>query len=86
MTGRIDATDGTYTDHEYFYIHEDLFDIIIVINQNEVITLKTIHKDISPLINKEIRDKQSNKSNKKNDMIEPFHNLQINIQKTIVDY
>ena len=52
--------------------------------QNEGITLKTVDKDISSLINKGSRDKQSNKSKKKRDMMEPFHNIQC-FWKTVVD-
>ena len=35
--------DGTSTDHEYFCIHDDLFDIIFKTDKNSDITLKVRH-------------------------------------------
>ena len=37
--------DGTSTDHEYFCIHDNLFDRILETDQNSDITLEVIHKE-----------------------------------------
>ena len=42
-----DQTDVTSTDHEYFCIHDDLFDRILETEQNSDILLKVIHKEPS---------------------------------------
>ena len=42
-----DHPDGTSTDHEYFFIIDDLFDIILKTDQNYEIILKLIHKEPS---------------------------------------
>ena len=47
LIGNPDYPDGSSTDHEYFCIHDDLFDIILEIDQDSDITLKVIHKDTS---------------------------------------
>ena len=46
IIGNSDSPDGTSTDHEYFFIHNDLFDKIIETDQNEDIALKMIHKEV----------------------------------------
>ena len=58
------------------YPFMNFFDIIMVTQHNEGITLKTIDKDTSSLINKESQDNQSNKSKDTNDMMETCHTLQ----------
>ena len=42
-----DHLDETSTDHEYFCIHDDLFDRILETDQNYDIILKMIHKELS---------------------------------------
>ena len=37
-------SDGTSTDHEYYCIHDDLFEKILETDQNSDIILKVIHK------------------------------------------
>ena len=37
--------DGTSTDHEYFFIHDYLFERILETDQSSDITLKVIHKE-----------------------------------------
>ena len=76
IIGLTDGTDGIYTDHESFSIHEYLFDINMATHQNEVIPLKIIAKYIYLLNNKESQNKQSNKSNKTNYIMEPCHTHQ----------
>ena len=39
--------DGTSSDNEYFFIHDDLFKRILETDQNPYIALKVIHKDVS---------------------------------------
>ena len=41
-----DHPNGTLTDHGYFLIHNDLFDIILATDQNNDITLKFIPNDV----------------------------------------
>ena len=45
--GNPDHPDGSSTDHEYFCIHDDLFDKILETDQDSDITLKVIHKETS---------------------------------------
>ena len=45
LIGNPDHPYGTATDHEYFCIHDELFDRILETDQNSYITLKVIHKD-----------------------------------------
>ena len=45
LIGNPDHIDGTSTDHEYFLIHDDLFDRILSSNHNTDMTLKFIPKD-----------------------------------------
>ena len=45
LIGNPDHPYGTSTYHEYFCIHDDLFDIILETDQNSDITLKVIHKE-----------------------------------------
>ena len=47
LIGHPDHPDGTSTDHEYFCIHDDLFDRILETDQNSDIILKVIHKEPS---------------------------------------
>ena len=44
LIGNPDNPDGNSTDHEYFFIHDDLFDRILETDQNYDIILKVIHK------------------------------------------
>ena len=45
LIGNPDHPDGTSTDHEYFCIHDDLFDKILETDHNSDIILKVIHKE-----------------------------------------
>ena len=45
LIGNPDHPDWTSTDHEYFCIHNDLFDRILETDQNSDIILKVIHKE-----------------------------------------
>ena len=47
LIGNSDQPDGTSTDHEYFCIHDDLFDRILKTDHNSDIVLKVIHKEPS---------------------------------------
>ena len=46
LFGHPDHPDGTSNDHEYFCIHEDLFDRILETNQNSDFMLNMIHKEL----------------------------------------
>ena len=50
--------DGSSTDYEYLSIHNDLFGRVLATHNNVDITLKTIDKDTSSLINKYIYNDQ----------------------------
>ena len=68
--------DGTSTDHEYFFIHDDLFDIILETDQNSDITLNFIQKEPSF---SSINFKRSNSISQKtsmSEMVTPCHQLQ----------
>ena len=57
LIGDPDHPDETSTDHEYFCIHDDLFDRILETDQNSDIILKVIHKEPSfSLINGYVTD------------------------------
>ena len=86
MVVLLDEPDSSSTYHEYFYNHEDLFDIIMTTHTNAGIPLKKIVKDISLLINTEIQYKNTINTKKTNDMMQPLHNLHIKRQKNLVDY
>ena len=45
LIGNPDHPDGTSTDHEYYCIHDNLFDRILGTDQTSDIILKVIHKD-----------------------------------------
>ena len=62
--------DGTSTDHEYFFIHDDFFDRILETDQNSDNILKVIHKD--PTFSS-IYVKQTNSISEKNSMSEMVH-------------
>ena len=47
LIGNPDHLDGSSTDHEYFCIHDDLFDRISETDQDSDITLKVIDKETS---------------------------------------
>ena len=47
LIGNPDHPYGDSTDHEYFCIHDDFFDILLETDQNYDITLKVINKDPS---------------------------------------
>ena len=47
LIGNPDHPDGTSTDHEYFCIHDDLFDRILETDHNYDIILMVIHKEPS---------------------------------------
>ena len=47
LIGKPDHIYGTLTDHEYSFIHDDLFDRILATDQNPDILLKLIHKDVT---------------------------------------
>ena len=52
LIGNPGFPDGSSTDHEYFCIHDDLFDRILATEQDSDITLNLIHRDKSlPSIN-----------------------------------
>ena len=76
LIGNPDHPDGSSTDHEYFCIHDDLFDRILETDQDSYITLKVIHKETSL---SSINVKRSNSRPEKYSMSEtvtPRHQLQ----------
>ena len=60
--GNPEFPDGSSTDHEYFCIHEDLFDRILATDQDSDITLNLIHRETSlPSINVKRSSQRSDK-------------------------
>ena len=47
LLGNLDHPDGSSTDHEYFCIHNNLFDRILETEQDYYITLNVIHRETS---------------------------------------
>ena len=81
-----DHPDGNPTDHEYYCIHDDLFNRILETDQNYDITLKVIQKEPSlSSINVKIYNSRSEK-NSMSEMVTPSHQLQRKRQKKVHDY
>ena len=81
-----DHTDGTSTDHEYFFIDDHLFDRILETDQNYDIIVKVIHKESSF---SSINVKRSNSISEKNsisEMVTPRHQLQRKRHKKVHGY
>ena len=76
-------TDGTSTDHEYFFIHDELFGIILETDQNSDIALKVIHKEASfSSINYNSKYSRS-KLRSRSEIVSSRHQLQRKIQKKV---
>ena len=86
LIGNLDHPDVTSTDHEYFCIHDDLFNRILESDQNSDIKLKAIHKEQSfSSINVKISNSISDK-NSMSEMVTPSHQLQKKCKKKVHDY
>ena len=86
LIGNPDHPDETSTYHEYFCIHDDLFDRILETDQNSGIILKVIHKEPSfSFINVDITDSRSNMMSR-SEMVSPFHQIQKKRRKQFHDY
>ena len=84
LIGNPDHSDSTSTDHEYFFIHDDLFDRILETDQDSDITLNVVHKETSL---SSINAKRSNSRSEKNgmpEMLTPRHQLQRKRQKKFI--
>ena len=76
LIGNPDFPDGSSTDHEYFCIHEDLFDRILATEQDSDITLNLIHRKTSlTSINVKISSQKSDKCSM-SEMVTPCHQIQ----------
>ena len=81
LIGNPDHPDGTSTNHEFFCIHDDLFDRILETDQKSDIILKVIHKEPTFLsIYVKISNSRSGK-NSMSEMVTPRHHLQRKCQK-----
>ena len=86
LIGNLDDQDGTSTDHEYFFIHYDLFVWILATNQNNNIQLWIITEDVLfPSINGSIIY-SSTKFRESSEIVSPRHILQRKIQKKVNNY
>ena len=75
LIGNPDDPDGNSTDHEYFFIHDDLFDRILETDQNSDIILKVIHKEPSfSSFNENSKDSRSNMMSR-SEMVPSRHQL-----------
>ena len=81
-----DNPDGTLTDHEYFLIHDDLFDIDLATDHNSDIVLNVINTDVSfPSINDNDTDSSSKLINRFA-IVSPYNQLQKEGQKEVQYY
>ena len=79
-------TYGTSTDHEYFCIHDDLFDRILDTDRNSDIILKVVHKEPSfSSINDNSIDSIS-KMRSRSEMVPPCHQLHRKQKEKVDDY
>ena len=86
LIGNPDIPDGSLTDHEYFCIHEDLFDRILATDQDSDISLNLIHRETSlPLINFKSSGQKSERGNMSEKVI-PRHQIQRKRRKKMHDY
>ena len=83
LIGNPDHPYGTSSDHEYFCIHDDLFDGILENDQNSDIILKVIHKEPSLSSINDNRSYSTSKNNSRSKMVPPCHQLQRKRQKII---
>ena len=84
LIGNPDHQDGYSNDHEYFCIHDNLFDIILETDQYYNITLKVIHKESSlSSINVKISNSIAEK-NSMSEMVTPRHQLQKKREKNFM--
>ena len=71
-----DFPDGSSTNHEYFCIHDDLFDRILATDQDSDISLNLIHRETSlTSINVKISSQISENYNM-SEMVTPRHQTQ----------
>ena len=76
LIGNPDFPYGSSTDHEYFGIHEDLFDRILATDHDSDISLNLVHRETSfPSINVK-RSSQISEKCSMSEMITPRHQIQ----------
>ena len=79
-------SDGSSTDHEYFFIHEDLFDRILATDQDSDISFNIIHRETSlPYINVK-RSSQISEKCSMSEMVTPHHQIQRKRSKKMNGY
>ena len=84
LIGNPDHPDGTLTDHEYFCIHDDLFNRILETDQNSDIILKVVQEEPSfSSINDNSTDSKS-KMRSRSEMVLPCHHIQRKQQKKLM--
>ena len=76
-----DHPGGTSTDHEYFCIHDDLFDRILKTDQNSDIILNVIHKELPFSSISENSTDSISKTMSRPEMVSPCNYLQRKRQK-----
>ena len=81
-----DNPDVTSTDHEYFIIHDDLFDRVLETDHNSDILLKVINKEVSlTSINDNGTDSRSKLMNR-SEIVSSIHQLKRKRQKKVHVY
>ena len=86
LIGNPDHPHGTSTYHEYFIIHDDLFDRILETDQNTDISLKVAPKDVLfPSIN-DISTYSISKLRNSSEIVSPRNQIQRKQQKIVHDY
>ena len=86
LIGNPDFPDGSSTDHEYFFIHEDLFDRILETEQDSDITLNMIHTETSLQSINVKRSSQKSEKCSMPEMVTPRHQIQRKGRKKMNDY
>ena len=81
LIGNQDHTDVTSTYHEYFFIHNELFSIILETDQNSDISLKVIHKEVSLSSINDNSTYSKSKLSSRSEIVSSCHQLQRTRQK-----
>ena len=86
LIGYPDHPYGTSTDHEYFFILDDLLGRILETDQNLDIVLKVIHREVSISSINDNSTYSRSKLRSRFEIVYSHHHLQRRIQKQFHDY
>ena len=77
LIGNPDFSDGSSTDHEYFCIHDNLFDRILATEHDSDITLNVIHRETSLSSINVKRSSQISEKCSMSEMVSPRHQINV---------